>query len=101
VGLAAPLSSQVSLQAGAAAPDFTLEQLTPVLKRRMTGPISFRSLSTMTGVGIAKWNQLVAFGFPTMRVKKPKRCMFAIWSGHSTAMLVPWTHIACEMGYPP
>ena len=27
VGLAAPLSSQVSLQAGAAAPDFTLEQL--------------------------------------------------------------------------
>ena len=28
VGLAAPLSSQASLQAGAAAPDFTLKQLT-------------------------------------------------------------------------
>ena len=60
----------------------------------MHGPTTLRSLFTITGVGIAKWNQFIVFGFPIKRVKKPKRRTDARSSGSSTVTAVPCTHDA-------
>ena len=60
----------------------------------MHGPRTLRSLFTITGVGIAKWNQLCVFAFPTRRVKNPKRRIDSMVFGSSTLTAVPWTQEA-------